>query len=170
MLTSIAIAYALGNVHPTPCQGRNIERCAALIDALEDAGVRFSDGGVSSAAHRADQHRHTQRGRGMSAGQVLNSHRQAILEKICSWGRSPATISETEIAQGADRDGIDAPRAILASSVKVQMWQCFCNDCRFKALTLCRRGVEMQSDSHLDLVTAILARPDVTDFVVAHVC
>jgi hypothetical protein len=60
----------------------------------------------------------------MSAGQVLNSHRQAILEKICSWGRSPAasrsarratqdqhTISETEIAQGADRDSYRcAPR------------------------------------------------------------
>ena len=26
----------------------------------------------------------------MGASQALNSHRQAILEKICSWGRSPA--------------------------------------------------------------------------------
>src|SRR5262249_29282808 len=48
--------------------------------------------------------------------------------------------------------------------------QCLCNDCRFKALALSRRGVEKQIDGHLDLVTAILARPDMTDFVVAHVC
>jgi hypothetical protein len=30
--------------------------------------------------------------------------------------------------------------------------------------------VETQIHGHLDLVTAILARPDMTDFVVAHVC
>jgi hypothetical protein len=35
---------------------------------------------------------------------------------------------------------------------------------------LCRHVVETQIDGHLDLVTAILARPDMTDFVVAHVC
>jgi hypothetical protein len=42
----------------------------------------------ASAAHCSDRDRHSQRGRGMSAGPVLNSHRQAILEKICSAPRS----------------------------------------------------------------------------------
>jgi hypothetical protein len=40
----------------------------------------------------------------------------------------------------------------------------------FKAVALRRHGVETQRDGHLDLVTATLARPDMTDFVVAHVC
>jgi hypothetical protein len=31
-------------------------------------------------------------------------------------------------------------------------------------------GIDAQIDRHVDLSTAILARPDVTDFVVAHVC
>jgi hypothetical protein len=42
----------------------------------------------SNAEHCSDRDCHSQRGRGMGAGQVLNSHRQAILEKICSTPRS----------------------------------------------------------------------------------
>jgi hypothetical protein len=49
---------------------------------------------------------------------------------------------------------------------KIQASQCLCNNCRFFADMV----VETQIDSHLDLVTATLARPDMTDFVVAHVC
>src|SRR5262249_20708769 len=56
-----------------------------------------------------------------------------------------------------------APDQLLTALSKVQMCQDLCNDCRFKAL-------ETQIDGHLDLVTAILARPDMTNFVVAHVC
>jgi hypothetical protein len=41
-----------------------------------------------------------------------------------------------------------------------------CNDCRFCADMV----VETQIDGHLDLVTATLAGPYMTDFVVAHVC
>jgi hypothetical protein len=97
----------------------------------------------------------------MSAGQVLNSSSNSRHSTLFPRQKS----RKAQIATASMR-----PPAILASSVKVQMWQCLCNDCRLKALTLCRRGVEMQSDSHLDLVTATLARPDMTDFVVAHVC
>jgi hypothetical protein len=42
----------------------------------------------------------------------------------------------------------------------VLMYQCLCNDCRFCADMV----VETQIDRHLDLVTATLARPDMTDF------
>jgi len=65
----------------------------------------------------------------------------------------------------AARDGIDAPRPNPCALGKVQMCQCL----GFKPLALCRRDVETQIDGHLDLVTAILAKPDMTDFVVAHV-
>jgi hypothetical protein len=49
---------------------------------------------------------------------------------------------------------------------KIQTSHCLCNDCRFCADMI----VETQIDGHLDLVTATLARPYMTDFVVAHVC
>jgi hypothetical protein len=39
-----------------------------------------------------------------------------------------------------------------------------------QSCALSRRAVETQIDGHLDLVAAIVARPDMTDFVVAHVC
>jgi hypothetical protein len=32
------------------------------------------------------------------------------------------------------------------------------------------RGIDAKIDRHLDVSTAILARPDMTDFVLAHVC
>src|SRR5262249_60766036 len=63
-------------------------------------------------------------------------------------------------------DGNDAPPTHPCALGKVQMCQCL----GFKPLALCRRDVETQIDRHLDLVTAILAKPDMTDFVVAHVC
>src|SRR5262245_49273120 len=61
------------------------------------------------------------------------------------------------------RSGINAPRAILAPSASLSVLI-------QRLPILCRLGVETQIDGHLDLVTAILARPDMTDFEVAHVC
>jgi hypothetical protein len=49
---------------------------------------------------------------------------------------------------------------------KIQTSHCLRNDCRFCAEMV----VETQIDGHLSLVTATLARPYVTDFVIAHAC
>jgi hypothetical protein len=43
------------------------------------------------------------------------------------------------------------------------------HDRRLKPLVWSRRGVDPQIDSQLDLVTAIVAGPEVTDFMVADV-
>jgi hypothetical protein len=45
--------------------------------------------------------------------------------------------------------------------------ECLCDDRRFKALVGSRRGIDPQIDRQLDLVTAIVARPEMTDFMVA---
>jgi hypothetical protein len=47
--------------------------------------------------------------------------------------------------------------------------ECLCDDRRFRALVWSRCGVDPQIDCQLDLVTAIVARPEMTDFVVADV-
>jgi hypothetical protein len=87
---------------------------------------------------------------------------------VCSEGR--ATCSHGNPAAAAH-----VPRArrlyfFCRAGWRAPLVMCLCDDCRFKTLVLCRRGVEAQIDGHLDLATAILARPDMTDFMVAHVC
>jgi len=58
-----------------------------------------------------------------------------------------------------------ATSSSIVAALTFQMCQCL----GFKPLPLRRRDVETQIDGHLDLVTAILAKPDMTDFVVAHI-
>ena len=55
------------------------------------------------------------------------------------------------------------------SSKTILLRECSRDD-RFQNLVLLRGGVDAQLNNHLDLVTAIVARPEMTDFVLGRIC